>query len=179
VRQAHGYSGGKTGGSRRTALASASAGTSPAAGASAPAGASRTARAGGTAGANGTAGAGPDTGPAGAGGADAAAPPGAGPDADWLGLPTVVVVYDDETYGAEAHHFGPDGHPLDTVRFPPADIASIGAGFGCAAITVRAAADLQPAADWLAGPRDKPLLIDAKVTSDRGSWWLEEAFRGH
>ena len=27
--------------------------------------------------------------------------------------------------------------------------------------------------------RQRPLLIDAKVTSARGSWWLEEAFRGH
>ncbi|HYB14546.1 MAG TPA: thiamine pyrophosphate-binding protein, partial [Streptosporangiaceae bacterium] len=40
-----------------------------------------------------------------------------------LGIPMVVVVYDDEAYGAEVHHFGPDGDPLDTVRFPPADIA--------------------------------------------------------
>ena len=35
-----------------------------------------------------------------------------------LGLPMVVVVYDDEAYGAEVHHFGPDGDPLDIVRFP-------------------------------------------------------------
>ena len=48
-----------------------------------------------------------------------------------LGLPMVIVVYDDEAYGAEVHHFGPDGHPLDTVRFPPAEIAKIGRGFGC------------------------------------------------
>ena len=27
-----------------------------------------------------------------------------------LGLPMVIVVYDDEAYGAEVHHFGPDGH---------------------------------------------------------------------
>ena len=34
-------------------------------------------------------------------------------------------------------------------------------------------------ADWLAGERRTPLLIDAKVTDDQPSWWLEEAFRGH
>jgi acetolactate synthase-1/2/3 large subunit len=96
-----------------------------------------------------------------------------------LGLPMVVVVYDDEAYGAEVHHFGPDGDPLDTVRFPPADIAAIGRGFGFDGVTVRAAADLAPVRDWLAGPRERPLLIDAKVTSAHGSWWLEEAFRGH
>ncbi len=96
-----------------------------------------------------------------------------------LGLPMVVVVYDDEAYGAEVHHFGPDGDPLDVVRFPPADIAAIGRGFGFDGVTVRDAADLTPVRDWLAGARERPLLIDAKVTSSRGSWWLEEAFRGH
>jgi acetolactate synthase I/II/III large subunit len=96
-----------------------------------------------------------------------------------LGLPMVVVVYDDEAYGAEVHHFGPDGDPLDTVRFPPADIAEIGRGFGCEGITVRSPDDLGPVRDWVYGPRQRPLVIDAKVTSQHGSWWLEEAFRGH
>jgi acetolactate synthase-1/2/3 large subunit len=96
-----------------------------------------------------------------------------------LGIPMVIVVYDDAAYGAEVHHFGPDGDPLDTVRFPEADIAEIGRGFGCAAVTVRGSDDLGPVREWLDGPRDRPLLIDAKITSERGSWWLEEAFRGH
>ncbi|MFF5477572.1 thiamine pyrophosphate-binding protein [Streptomyces sp. NPDC012935] len=96
-----------------------------------------------------------------------------------LGLPMVVVVYDDEAYGAEVHHFGPHGHPLDTVRFPPTDIAAVGRGYGFEAVTVRTRADLKPVADWVAGPRTVPLLVDAKVVADRGSWWLEEAFRGH
>ena len=96
-----------------------------------------------------------------------------------LGLPMLIVVYDDAAYGAEVHHFGPDGYPLDTVQFPPADLAAIGRGFGCEGVTVRTSADLEPVRAWLAGGRDKPMVIDAKVTSDRGSWWLEEAFRGH
>ncbi len=96
-----------------------------------------------------------------------------------LKLPMVVVAYDDEAFGAEVHHFGPDGHPLDTVRFPPADLAAIGRGFGYEGVTVRGLGDLGPVRDWLAGPRERPLLIDAKVTSVTGSWWLEEAFRGH
>jgi thiamine pyrophosphate-dependent acetolactate synthase large subunit-like protein len=96
-----------------------------------------------------------------------------------LGLGMVIVIYDDEAYGAEVHHFGPDGHPVGLVRFPPADIAAIGRGFGCDALTVRGPDDLPPVRDGLAGPRSAPLVIDAKVTSHRGSWWLEEAFRGH
>ncbi|MGX5653394.1 thiamine pyrophosphate-dependent enzyme, partial [Geodermatophilus nigrescens] len=96
-----------------------------------------------------------------------------------LGLPMVVVVYDDAGYGAEVHHFGPDGHPLDTVRFPETDFAAIARGHGFTAVTVRDPGDLAGVGEWLAGPRDTPLLVDAKVTRDRPSWWLEEAFRGH
>lgn len=96
-----------------------------------------------------------------------------------LQLPMVIVIYDDEAYGAEVHHFGPDGHPLDTVRFPPADLAAIARGFGCDGVTVRTAGDLGPVRDWLAARPARPIVIDAKVTSDHGAWWLEEAFRGH
>ncbi|MEV0344161.1 thiamine pyrophosphate-binding protein [Nonomuraea sp. NPDC050680] len=96
-----------------------------------------------------------------------------------LGLPMVVVVYDDEAYGAEVHHFGPHGHPLGTVSFPPADFAAIATGYGFAAVTVTGPGDLAGVAEWLKGPRDRPLLVHAKVAGKRGSWWLEEAFKGH
>ncbi|WP_104524461.1 thiamine pyrophosphate-binding protein [Blastococcus atacamensis] len=96
-----------------------------------------------------------------------------------LGLPMVVVVHDDAAYGAEVHHFGPDGHALDTVRFPETDFAAIGRGYGFEAVTVRGPADLAGVGAWLAGPRTAPLLVDAKVTRGEPSWWLEEAFRGH
>jgi acetolactate synthase I/II/III large subunit len=96
-----------------------------------------------------------------------------------VSLPMVIVVYDDQAYGAEVHHFGPDGYPLDTVQFPAADLAAIARGFGCDALTVRSATDLEPLRDWLGSEPARPILLDAKVTSERGSWWLEEAFRGH
>jgi acetolactate synthase-1/2/3 large subunit len=96
-----------------------------------------------------------------------------------LGLPMLVVVYDDAAYGAEVHHFGPDGYPLDTVTFPDTDLAAVARGFGCAGATVRAVADLDAVRAWLAGPRSRPLVVDAKVVASQGSWWLEEAFRGH
>jgi thiamine pyrophosphate-dependent acetolactate synthase large subunit-like protein len=92
-----------------------------------------------------------------------------------LGLPMVIVVYNDDAYGAEVHHF--TGQDMGAVRFPDTDIAAIGTGFGCASLTVRTVADLDGLSTWLAGPRDRPLLIDAKITSDGGSWWLAEAFR--
>jgi thiamine pyrophosphate-dependent acetolactate synthase large subunit-like protein len=96
-----------------------------------------------------------------------------------LGLPMVVIVYNDDAYGAEVHHFGPDGFDLSTVRFPPTDIAAIARGFGFDAVSVTRVDDLTAVRTWLDGARGRPLLIDAKVTADRGSWWLEEAFRGH
>ncbi|HUG82985.1 MAG TPA: thiamine pyrophosphate-binding protein [Euzebya sp.] len=95
-----------------------------------------------------------------------------------LGLPMVVVVYDDGGYGAEVHHFA-GREVLDTVLFPPTDHAAIARGFGFDAVTVRAPRDLDPVRTWLDGARERPLLIDAKVAGPRGSWWLEEAFRGH
>ncbi|MFF0340801.1 thiamine pyrophosphate-binding protein [Kribbella sp. NPDC004875] len=94
-----------------------------------------------------------------------------------LGLPMLVVVYNDDAYGAEVHHFG--GQPMDTVTFPPTDIAAIGRGYGFEAATVRTVADLAAVEDWLGGPRSAPMLVDAKVVADYPSWWLEEAFRGH
>lgn len=94
-----------------------------------------------------------------------------------LGLPMVVVVYNDDAYGAEVHHFGPDGHDLGTVEFPPTDIAAIARGFGFEAVTVRTVDDLDGLTRWVNGDRAKPILLDAKIVS-RASWWLEEAF-GH
>jgi thiamine pyrophosphate-dependent acetolactate synthase large subunit-like protein len=95
-----------------------------------------------------------------------------------LGLPMVVVVYDDGGYGAEVHHFA-GGEPLHTVTFPPTDHAAIARGFGYEAVTVRTVADLAPVKTWVTGARERPLLIDSKVAGPRGAWWLEEAFRGH
>jgi acetolactate synthase I/II/III large subunit len=96
-----------------------------------------------------------------------------------LGLPMVIVVYNDAAYGAEVHHFGPDGFVLDTVRFPEADLAAIVRGYGLAGITVRSVADLDPLRDWLGGERDRAIVVDAKVAGDEPSWWLAEAFQGH
>ncbi|MFI6905673.1 thiamine pyrophosphate-binding protein [Nonomuraea sp. NPDC050394] len=94
-----------------------------------------------------------------------------------LGLPMVIVVYDDEAYGAEVHHF--TGQPHDTVTFPPTDLAAVARALGMAAVTVTGPADLRAVSDWLDGPRDHAILVHAKITRERPSWWLEEAFKGH
>ncbi|WP_432525987.1 thiamine pyrophosphate-binding protein, partial [Kineococcus auxinigenes] len=96
-----------------------------------------------------------------------------------LGLPLVVVVYDDAAYGAEVHHFGPSGADTSTVTFPDTDLAAIARGYGFDGVVVRTVADLDALDAWLTGPRSGPFLIDAKIANDGGSWWLAEAFKGH
>ena len=94
-------------------------------------------------------------------------------------LPMLVVVYNDAAYGAEVHHFGPMGHPVDLARFPETDFASLARAAGAEGITVRSGEDLAaPLKSWL-GRRDGPFVIDAKVNPDIRAEWLEEAFRGH
>ncbi len=94
-----------------------------------------------------------------------------------LELPLVVIVYDDAAYSAEVHHFSEAD--MSTVTFPDTDIAAIARGFGADGLTVRDVADLEAVAEWLAGDPQHPLVIDAKIADDSGSWWLAEAFRGH
>ncbi|MBO9578985.1 MAG: thiamine pyrophosphate-binding protein, partial [Microbacteriaceae bacterium] len=79
-----------------------------------------------------------------------------------LRLGMLVVVFDDSAYGAEVHIFHRDPHK-ETVVFPDTDIAAIARGYGCEAITVRSLDDLAPLHAWLAGPRERPFLIDAKI----------------
>lgn len=114
-----------------------------------------------------------------------------------LKLPLLVIVYNDDAYGAEVHHFGADGGAdehtgggsdggpgfvppsLDTVIFPRVDIASIARGFGAEGVTVQRTADLAVVHEWLSAGPQGPLVLDARIASDGGAWWLAEAFRGH
>jgi thiamine pyrophosphate-dependent acetolactate synthase large subunit-like protein len=94
-----------------------------------------------------------------------------------LKVALVCIVYNDAAYGAEVHHFVEDDHT--TVRFPDTDLAALARGFGAGGVTVRTLGDLEAVRDWLAVPQDRPLVIDAKIASDGGAWWLHEAFKGH
>ncbi len=98
-----------------------------------------------------------------------------------LALPLVVIVYNDSAYGAEVHHFG--DADMTTVTFPETDIAAIARGHGATGVTVTGFDDLDEVRRWVASldsPRPSgPLVIDAKITDDGGSWWLAEAFAGH
>jgi acetolactate synthase I/II/III large subunit len=93
-----------------------------------------------------------------------------------LRLPMLVVIYDDAAYGAEVHHFGPQGLPLELVRFPDTDFAALARAAGAHGITARTLEDLDGVARWLQD-RDGPLVVDAKITPDFCAEWLEEAFK--
>ncbi|HMJ35001.1 MAG TPA: thiamine pyrophosphate-binding protein [Baekduia sp.] len=95
-----------------------------------------------------------------------------------LGLPLLVVVYDDAAYGAEVHHFRPQGQAVDLAQFPATDFAALAEAAGCRGLTARTLADLDGVRDWLVH-RDRPLVLDAKIDPDVCAEWLEEAFRGH
>ena len=93
-------------------------------------------------------------------------------------LPMLIVIYNDSAYGAEVHHFGPMGRPVDVARFPDTDFAALARAAGAEGITVRNKGDLSPVRDWLER-RDLPLVIDAKVNPEVRAEWLAEAFRAH
>jgi thiamine pyrophosphate-dependent acetolactate synthase large subunit-like protein len=95
-----------------------------------------------------------------------------------LRLPLLILVYNDAAYGAEVHHFHPEGAAADLVRFPDTDFAALGRAVGAEGLTVRRPDDLGAVEAWLAR-QDRPLVVDAKVNPDICAEWLEEAFRGH
>jgi len=95
-----------------------------------------------------------------------------------VGLPLLVVVYNDAAYGAEVHHFGPSGEPLDIVTFPDTDFAALGRAVGAEGITVLRVEDLAAVEDWIAR-RSGPMVVDAKVSPTVVADWLKEAFRAH
>lgn len=96
-----------------------------------------------------------------------------------LKLPLVCIVYHDAAYGAEVHHFTGEDENREFVEFPDTDVAAIARGFGCEALTVRTVEDLEPVRNWVDSNPQRPLVIDAKIASDGGAWWLQEAFANH
>jgi thiamine pyrophosphate-dependent acetolactate synthase large subunit-like protein len=94
-----------------------------------------------------------------------------------LGLPLLVLVYNDDAYGAEVHHFEAHRAGLDLVRFPATDLAGLGRAAGAEGVTVRGLEDLTAVDTWLERP-DRPLVVDAKVTPTVVADFLREAFRG-
>ena len=88
-----------------------------------------------------------------------------------LGLGMIVIVYNDDAYGAEVNLFQPYTDKLDLVRFPETDIAAIARGYGCDGVTVRGIDDLDAVQTWI----DGDVIVRSSSTrrsrsSHRGSW---------
>jgi thiamine pyrophosphate-dependent acetolactate synthase large subunit-like protein len=96
-----------------------------------------------------------------------------------LSLRMLIVIYNDSAYGAEVHHFGPQGAQLDLVRFDDVDFAALGRAVGLRGATVHGSSDLQVVPTWLVEGGAPALVLDAKVVPTVVAGWLEEAFRGH
>jgi len=94
-------------------------------------------------------------------------------------LGMLIVVFNDAAFGAEVHHFQPLGEDLSLVRFEDTDFVPLARAAGLEAVTVRSRSDLDQVRHWLAGSREKSLLVDAKVVPTVVAEWLEEAFKGH
>ena len=93
-----------------------------------------------------------------------------------LGLPILVVIYNDAAYGAEVHHFAPMGEAVDLAQFPDTDFAALARAAGCHGLTARSLDDLAVLREWLAAP-DRAFVLDAKVDPAIYGEWLAEAFR--
>ena len=96
-----------------------------------------------------------------------------------LSLHMLIVIYNDSAYGAEVHHFGPQGARLDLVRFAEVDFAALGRAVGLRGATVRRPSDLDDVRTWLAEGSTPAFVLDAKVVPTVVAAWLEEAFKGH
>jgi thiamine pyrophosphate-dependent acetolactate synthase large subunit-like protein len=93
-----------------------------------------------------------------------------------LGVPVLVVIYNDAAYGAEVHHFARIGEPVELARFPDTRFAALARALGGRGCTVRSVDDLSELSDWLADPKGL-FVLDAKVAPGVCAEWLEDAFR--
>lgn len=91
-----------------------------------------------------------------------------------LGLPVLIVIYNDAAHGGELGIFKNSGRDAGLLQFPDFDFAGVARAAGIQAATVRNLDDLAAIGTWLE-QRDGPLLIDAKITLHESE---EEMFSG-
>jgi acetolactate synthase-1/2/3 large subunit len=89
------------------------------------------------------------------------------------GLPMVIVVFNDQSYGAERHFLDLHGRANERSLHPDIDFASAARAFGIEAATVRSVEDLRSQAARLSEIPTGPLLLDCKITPLRATW-IEE-----
>lgn len=77
-------------------------------------------------------------------------------------VPLVVVVMNDDAYGAEVHHLELRDIPEDLAVFDNPDFVQVARSLGADGVTVRCEADLDQLAERCRS-LDRPLVVDAKI----------------
>lgn len=91
-----------------------------------------------------------------------------------LDLRMCILVYNDNAYGAEVHHFRKQGLSIDLVQFPEANIAKIARGLGARAVEVRKLSDLAPLQKWVSNGAPGVFVVDAKICPELEADWHKE-----
>ena len=76
----------------------------------------------------------------------------------------VIVVWNDGAYGAEVHLYGEMGLAEGPMLIPDVDFAGIASALGATGVPVRALADLDALADWVAAGARGTILLDCRVS---------------
>ncbi|MER7006003.1 thiamine pyrophosphate-binding protein [Dactylosporangium sp. NPDC000555] len=90
-----------------------------------------------------------------------------------LRRPMVLVIMNDNGYGAEVHHMRAIDMPTELAQFPPVPFADVARAFGLHAATARTVAEVEAVADLLDG-LDRPLLLDLQVDPSVVADWFSE-----
>lgn len=86
-----------------------------------------------------------------------------------------IIVYNDQAYGAEVHHFKKD-FPASIAQFPEVDFVRIIRGFGGDGVTVRQLDDLMPLASWVRAGANGVFVVDARIDPNLIADWYAEVF---
>jgi thiamine pyrophosphate-dependent acetolactate synthase large subunit-like protein len=87
-----------------------------------------------------------------------------------------MLIYNDSAYGAEVHHFAPQGFSLEMARFPTTDFAEVARGFGAHGVVVRDLSDLACVKQWVVDGAPGVFVVDARVNPDLEADWYRDAF---
>jgi thiamine pyrophosphate-dependent acetolactate synthase large subunit-like protein len=90
-----------------------------------------------------------------------------------LRRPMVLVIMNDNGYGAEVHHMRAIGMPTELAEFPPVPFADVARAFGLHSVTAQTLAEVEAVADLVAD-LDRPLLIDLRVDPSVVADWFRE-----
>ncbi|WID99858.1 thiamine pyrophosphate-binding protein (plasmid) [Bosea vestrisii] len=91
-----------------------------------------------------------------------------------LKLRMCIVIFNDASYAAEVHEFGPLGYQTSIATFPVTDFAAIARGTGAAGTIVCMKADLADLRQWVEQGCNGVYLVDARINPDLTADWFSE-----